>query len=72
MVGMHAILWVEQFWNVHLQKLDREIFEDGPSVKIGSLEKKNIPQKFPSIRYYIFMSLQICGEVLPKCCFGGF
>ena len=38
MVGMHAILWVEQFWNVHPQKLDCEIFEDGPSAKIGSLE----------------------------------
>ena len=37
---MHAvlILWVEQFWNVHPRKLDPEIFENGPSAKIGSLE----------------------------------
>ena len=32
------ILWVEQLWNVHPRKLDRKIFEDGPSAKIGSLE----------------------------------
>ena len=32
------ILWVEQFWNVHLRKLDREIFADCPFMKIGSLE----------------------------------
>ena len=38
MVGMLAVLWVEQFWNVHPRKLDCEIFEDGPSTKIGSLE----------------------------------
>ena len=29
---------MEQLWNIYLRKLDREIFEDGPSVKIGSLE----------------------------------
>ena len=29
---------LEQPWNVHPRKLDREIFEDGPSAKIGSLE----------------------------------
>ena len=28
----------EQLWNVHPWILDREIFEDGPSVKIGSLK----------------------------------
>ena len=32
------MLWVEQPWNVHPRKLDRKIFEDGPSAKIGSLE----------------------------------
>ena len=32
------VLWVEQFWNVHQRKLDREIFADCPSTKIGSLE----------------------------------
>ena len=32
------MLWVEQLWNVHPQKVDCEIFEDGPSAKIGSLE----------------------------------
>ena len=31
-------LWAEQLWNGHSQKLDREIFEDCPSVKIGPLE----------------------------------
>ena len=36
--GVIHVLWVEQFWNFHLQKLDREIFEDGPSAKIRSLE----------------------------------
>ena len=36
--GAGRILWVEQPWNVHPRKLDREIFEDGPSTKIGSLE----------------------------------
>ena len=36
--GAERILWVEQPWNVHPRKLDREIFEDGPSAKIGSLE----------------------------------
>ena len=36
--GAERILWVEQPWNVHLRKLDREIFEDGPSAKIGFLE----------------------------------
>ena len=36
--GAGRILWVEQPWNVHPRKLDREIFEDGPSAKIGSLE----------------------------------
>ena len=36
--GAGRILWVEQLWNVHPRKLDREIFEDGPSAKIGSLE----------------------------------
>ena len=35
--GAGWILWVEQPWNVHPRKLDREIFEDGPSAKIGSL-----------------------------------
>ena len=29
---------MEEPWNVHPRKLDREIFEDGPSAKIGSLE----------------------------------
>ena len=33
------MLGVEQPWSVHPRKLDREIFEDGPSAKIGSLEK---------------------------------
>ena len=28
----------ERFWNVHPQKLDHKIFEDGLSAKIGSLE----------------------------------
>ena len=36
--GAGWILWVEQPWNIHPRKLDREIFEDGPSAKIGSLE----------------------------------
>ena len=36
--GAGRILWVEQPWNVHPWKLDREIFEDGPHAKIGSLE----------------------------------
>ena len=36
--GVISVLWVEQFWNFHLRKLDHEIFEDGPSAKIGSLE----------------------------------
>ena len=36
--GAGWILWVEQPWNVHPQKLDRETFEDGPFAKIGSLE----------------------------------
>ena len=30
-------MWVEQLWNIYPRKLD-EIFEDGPSAKIGSLE----------------------------------
>ena len=29
---------MEQLWNGHPRKLDREIFEDCPSVKIGPLE----------------------------------
>ena len=33
--GAKRVLWVEQFWK---QKLDREIFADCPSTKIGSLE----------------------------------
>ena len=36
--GVIHVLWVEQFWSFHLRKLDDEIFEDDPSVKIGSLE----------------------------------
>ena len=36
--GAGRILWVEQPWNVHPRKLYREIFEDGLSAKIGSLE----------------------------------
>ena len=36
--GVNQVLWAEQFWNGHLQKLDREIFEDCPSAKIGPLE----------------------------------
>ena len=36
--GVNQVLWAEQFWNGHLRKLDREIFEDCPSAKIGPLE----------------------------------
>ena len=35
---VNQVLWAEQFWNGHPQKLDREIFEDCPSMKIGPLE----------------------------------
>ena len=35
---MYAVLCVEQFWNVHPQKLDNEIFRDSPSMEIGSIE----------------------------------
>ena len=35
---VNQVLWAEQLWNGHPQKLDREIFEDCPSVKIGPLE----------------------------------
>ena len=51
MVGMHAVLWVEQFWNVHPRKLDREIFEEGPSVKIGSLENFQLYGSQDSFNY---------------------
>ena len=44
--GVIHVLWVEQFWNFLRRKFDREIFEDGPSAKIGSLEK------FRFLRYY--------------------
>ena len=33
-----AVLWVEQFLKVHPRKLDRKIFADCPTAKIGSLE----------------------------------
>ena len=36
--GVFHVLWVEQLWSFHLRKVDHEIFEDGPSTKIGSLE----------------------------------
>ena len=36
--GVIQPLWVEQFWNLHPRKLEHEIFEDGPSAKIESLE----------------------------------
>ena len=36
--GVNQVLWAEQFWNSHPQKLDCEIFEDYPSAKFGLLE----------------------------------
>ena len=36
--GVNQVLWAEQLWNGHPRKLDREIFEDCPSAKIGPLE----------------------------------
>ena len=36
--GVNQVLWAEKFWNGHPRKLDREIFEDCPSTKIGPLE----------------------------------
>ena len=35
---VNQVLWAEQFWNSHPRKLDRKIFEDCPSTKIGPLE----------------------------------
>ena len=58
---MHAVLWVEQFWNVHLQKLDREIFEDDPYAKTGSLENfqlyGNSSKEYVklSVRFFIWL-----------------
>ena len=43
MTCMHAVVWVE---HVHPQKLDHEIFEDGHSVKIGSLENFQLYGKY--------------------------
>ena len=37
--GVNQVLWTEQFWNGHPQKLDHEIFEDRLFVKIGPHEK---------------------------------
>ena len=36
--GINQVLWAEKFWNGHPRKLDREIFEDYLSAKIGPLE----------------------------------
>ena len=38
--GVNQVLWVEQFWNGHLRKLGREMFEDCPSAKIEPLYVK--------------------------------
>ena len=35
---VNQVLWAEQFWIGHPRKLDREIFEDCPSAKIGPFE----------------------------------
>ena len=36
--GVNQVQWAEQFWNDRPRKLDREIFEDCPSAKVGPLE----------------------------------
>ena len=42
------MLWVEQFWNVHPPKLDREIFAYCSSAKIGSLENFRLYNNYRS------------------------
>ena len=60
-VRVKQVLWEEQFWNSHPQKLDREIFEDCPSAKIGPLEN------FPLYGIYKTINIEKCKrDGMPK------
>ena len=59
MVGMHTVLWVEQFWNVHPCKLDCKTFEDGLSMKLDPLKTSG----YMVILVWTFYSLDLAAKV---------
>ena len=80
--GAKRVLWVEQFWNVHPRKLDREIFADCPSAKIGSLENfqlygtnYNLNPTVLSIKFLACVhdctDLQLAADLFAACCISG-